>query len=71
MERIPLFEAIKSETIRLLAAAGGEGNDSEILSQLSKLEEALRLLLAIAEWASDKVASPERLRSRLKELGLR
>jgi len=73
MERkcIPLLEGIKSEALRLMAAAGGEGNDSEILSQLSKLEEALRFLLAIASWAEDKVASPQRLRQRLHELGLK
>jgi hypothetical protein len=72
MERtpVPLLEEIKAEAIRLSAAAGGEGGD-EIFRLLGKLEEALRFLLAISEWASDKVAYPERLKTRLKELGLR
>jgi hypothetical protein len=71
MEQIPLLEELRSEVVRLLAAAGGEGNDSEILSQLSKLEKALQFLLAVVNWASDKVAYPQRLQQRLRELGLK
>jgi hypothetical protein len=70
MERIPLLEAVKSEIIRLSVAAGGEGGN-EIFSLMDRLERALQFLLAIASFAEGKVAYPERLRQRLKELGLR
>jgi hypothetical protein len=71
MEQIPLLEELKSEVVRLAHASGGEGNNSKVFEQIGRLEEALRFLLAIANWASDKVASPDRLNRRLKELGLK
>jgi phage FluMu gp28-like protein len=70
MERIPLLEEIRAEVVRIAAAAGGEGG-SEIFRQLERLETALRFLLAVATFAENKVAYPERLRERLRELGLR
>jgi alkyl hydroperoxide reductase subunit AhpF len=71
MERIPLLEELKSEVLRLVHASGAEGNNTPVFDQIRTLEEALRFLLAIANWASDKVASPNRLNQRLKELGLK
>jgi hypothetical protein len=70
-QKIPLVEALRAEATRLAAAAGGEGNNSPIFDQIRRVEEAFQFLLAVANWASDKVASPERLNHRLKELGLK
>jgi hypothetical protein len=71
MERIPLVEELRAEAIRLAAAAGGEGKDSPIFEKIEQVEKALRFLLAIANFASDKVVYPTRLNHRLKELGLK
>lgn len=72
MERkIPLLEELKSEVLRLVHASGAEGNETPVFDQIRKLEEALAFLLALANWATDKVASPNRLNQRLKELGLK
>ncbi len=71
MERIPLIEELRAEASRLAAAAGGEGKDTKIFEQIERVEKALRFLLAIAGFASDKVAYPTRLNQRLRELGLK
>jgi hypothetical protein len=72
MERtpIPLLEELRSEAIRLAAAAGGEGGN-EIFRLIDKLERALRFLLAVTSFAEGKVVYPHRLQQRLRELGLR
>jgi hypothetical protein len=72
MERtpIPLLDEIRAEAIRLSAAAGGEGGE-EIFRLIERLERALQFLLAVTSFAENKVAYPERLRERLRELGLR
>lgn len=71
MERrhIPLLEELKAEAVRLTSAAGGEGGE-KIFELVRRLEEALQFLLAVTNFASDKVAYPERLQQKLKELGL-
>jgi hypothetical protein len=68
--RIPLLEELRSEAVRLATAAGGEGGD-EIFRLIDKLERALRFLLAVTDFAQDKVVYPSRLQQRLKDLGLR
>jgi hypothetical protein len=71
MERtIPLLEELKAEAVRLTMAAGGEGGD-KILKLIERVEKALQFLLAVANFASDRVAYPERLQQKLRELGLK
>jgi hypothetical protein len=71
MERIPLIEELRSEAVRLAAAAGGEANNSQIWELLNRTERALRFLLAVTGFAEGKVVYPQRLHQRLKELGLK
>lgn len=69
--RIPLIDDLRSEVLRLAAAAGGEAKDSKVFELMEQLEGALRFLLALASWAEDKVASPQVLQRRLKEFRLK
>jgi len=48
-----IVDEIRREAVRLVAAAGGEGNNTTIFQHLQHLESGLRHLTVAAQWGAD------------------